>query len=92
MAFFGYFVPGPILTIEGICIQLSSGVWIFLSWSRSALLIGIPFTGKATVWHSRGAENYQIRTKTFIALSHGNKVSLPIERRRTGDCDQVCRS
>ena len=45
------FLPGPTLTIEGTCIQLSSGVRIFWSRSRSALLIGFPFTGKDTIWH-----------------------------------------
>ena len=44
-------LPGPTLTIEGTCIQLSSGVRIFWSRSRSALLIGFPFTGKDTIWH-----------------------------------------
>ena len=44
-------LPGPTLTIEGTCIQLSSGVRIFWSRSRSALPIGFPFTGKDTVWH-----------------------------------------
>ena len=46
-----FFLPGPTLTIEGTCIQLSSGVRIFWSRSRSALPIGFPFTGKDTVWH-----------------------------------------
>ena len=44
-----FFLPGPTLTIEGTCIQLSSGVRIFWSRSRSALPIGFPFTGKDTV-------------------------------------------
>ena len=46
-----FFLPGPTLTIEGTCIQLSSGARIFWSRSQSALRIGFPFTGKDTVWH-----------------------------------------
>ena len=58
-----FFLPGPTLTIEGTCIQLSSGVRIFWSRSRSALLIGFPFTGKDTIWHLWDPKNRSNRNK-----------------------------
>ena len=58
-----FFLPGPTLTIEGTCIQLSSGVRIFWSRSRSALPIGFPFTGKDTVWHLWDPKNRSNRNK-----------------------------
>ena len=58
-----FFLPGPTLTIEGTCIQLSSGVRIFWSRSRSALPIGFPFTGKDTVWHLWDPKNRSNRNR-----------------------------